>query len=110
LSHLSGRQGRGLVLQRLSTTYQSLPKVLQQVVQHCRIFLPEESHDVVLASGGDVVHFAVAMLKAASLGLEGFKFRDAEASKAGYATSIFDTTMAMHRDTVTHALACTGKA
>jgi hypothetical protein len=86
LPHLGGRQGRGLVLQRLSTTYQSLPKVLQQAVQHCRILLPEESHDVVLASGGDVVHFAVAVLKAASLGLEGFEFRDAEASKAGYAS------------------------
>ena len=86
LPHLGGRQSRGLVLQRLSTTYQSMPKVLQQAVQHCRILLSEESHDVVLASGGDIVDFAVAVLKAASLGLEGFEFRDAETSKAGNAS------------------------
>ena len=86
LPHLDGGQGRGLVLQRLSTSYQSLPKVLQQALQHCLIMLSEESHDVVLASGGDIVDFAVAVLKAASLGLEGFEFRDAEATKAGYAS------------------------
>ena len=56
-------------------------------MQHSRILLPEESHDVVLAGGRDLVDFAVAVLKATGLRLEGFEFRDAEAPKAGYASA-----------------------
>ena len=87
MPHLGGGQGVGLVLQRLSTTYQGLLELLQQAAQHCWILLPKESHDVVLACGGDLVDFAVAVLKAAGLGLEGFEFCDAEAPKAGYASA-----------------------
>ena len=61
-------------MQRLNTTYQSLLEFLQQAVQHCRILLPEKSHDVVRACGGDLVDFTVAVLKAAGLGLEGLEF------------------------------------
>jgi hypothetical protein len=86
LPHLGGGQGRGLILQRRSATDQGLLELLQQAAQHCRVLLPKESHDVVLAGGRDLVDFAVAVLKATGLGLEGFKFRDAEAPKAGYAS------------------------
>ena len=48
-------------------------------MQLCRILLPEKSHDVVRACGGDLVDFTVTVLKAAGLGLEGLEFRDAEA-------------------------------
>ena len=58
-----------------------------RLLQHSRILLPEESHDVVLAGGRDLVDFAVAVLKATGLRLEGFEFRDAEAPKAGYASA-----------------------
>ena len=39
-----------------------------------------------LPCGGDLVHFAMTVLKTPSLRLEGFEFPDAEASKAGYAS------------------------
>ena len=39
-----------------------------------------------LPCGGDLVNFAMTVLKTPSLGLEGFEFPDAEAPKAGYAS------------------------
>ena len=55
-------------------------------MQHCRILFLEQSHDVVLAGGRDLVDFAVAVLKATGLRFEGFEFRDAEATKGRYAS------------------------
>ena len=37
-----------------------------------------------LTCGWDLVHLAMAMLKTTGLRFEGFKFRNAEATKAGY--------------------------
>ena len=39
-----------------------------------------------LACGGDLVHFAMTVLKTPGMGLEGFEFPDAEAPKAGHAS------------------------
>ena len=54
-------------------------------MQHCRILLPKQPHDLVITCCGNLVDLAVAVLKATGLGLEGLEFRNAEAPKAWYA-------------------------
>ena len=75
-------------------------------MQHHRISLTEESHDVVITCGRDLVHFTVAVLETSSLGLEGFEFPDAEAPKGRYASGrkgIFLKTMVKERGHVVPA-------